>query len=330
MDVPGLVDLQVNGHGGVDFSSDGFQQSDLEDACRRLFALGTTAFLPTIITSADEVYRRNLPMLAQAIEKDEFRGRLLGIHVEGPFISPEDGARGAHTAKWVRPPDTDYLDQMIEWARGTIKFITVAAELDGAGELVRHAVKKGITVALGHQMAGCAVVNELVDAGATAMTHLGNGAPHILGRHDNTVWAGLANDGLTATMITDGHHLPPHLIKTFIRAKGVSRSVVVSDAAPLAGLPPGSYRTLGNDVILEENGRLHNSKTGYLVGSSSTMIQCMNHLASLNLLTPDELFEVGFYNPLKLIGIDPKSVPPNKNLTFNVEKNIFAVSETGI
>ncbi|MCD6288091.1 MAG: N-acetylglucosamine-6-phosphate deacetylase [Candidatus Hydrogenedentes bacterium] len=327
MDIPGLVDLQVNGYGGVDFSGEGLRSDDFADACRRLLNSGTSAFLPTVITSADEVYRQNLPILADAIERPEFRGRLLGVHIEGPFISPCDGARGAHTAAWVRPPDTDYLDTLIEWSRGTIKLITIAAELDGAAELARHAVSRGITVSLGHQMAGYEAVDELARAGATALTHLGNGAPATTPRHDNPIWAGLANDGLTAMLITDGHHLPAHLIKTFARVKGASRLIVTSDAAPLAGLPPGRYRTLGNDVVLDETGKLYNPHTGFLVGSSSTMIQCMNYLASLDLLSPADLIEVGYFNPLRLIGVDPQSVRSVANLSFDANTRKFVIEE---
>jgi len=327
MNVPGLVDLQVNGHNGVDFSSASLDRPDFEQACRALIAAGTTAFLPTVITSPTEVYRQNLAIIAEVMDQTEFRGRILGIHIEGPFISPEPGARGAHNPDWVRAPDIDYCDMLIELARGKIKLMTIAAGMDGAADLARHASDRGIVVSLGHQLATADDLAGLVESGARALTHLGNGVPAVVPKFDNPIWAGLANDDLYAMLITDGHHLPPQIVTSFIRAKGVSRSIVVSDAAPIAGLPPGRYTTLGNDVVLEETGRLYNPHTGYLVGSSATMIECMNYLASLELLEFDELCMVGYRNPLDLIGIEPGSVQPGKDIVFDDRDNVFMIGE---
>jgi N-acetylglucosamine-6-phosphate deacetylase len=118
-------------------------------------------------------------------------------------------------------------------------------------------------------------------------------------------------------LIGDGHHIPDGVIKTMIRAKGISNTIIVSDAAPIAGLPPGRYTTLGNEVILEENGLLHNPQKGFLVGSSATMLVCMNHLASLKLFSLDELLALGFYNPLHLIGVPSSSIPTGKQLQYD-------------
>lgn len=308
MEIPGFVDLQVNGYKGIDFSSSDLTKERFIFACQELIKQGTVAFLPTVITSSIQVYKNNLRLIAEAINHNDLKNHLLGIHVEGPFISPEEGARGAHDLKWVKKPDLKLLDKLYNWAEGKIKLLTIAAELDGAESLCHHARKLGITVSLGHQMAAETDVNKLADAGARSLTHLGNGLPRLLPRHDNPIWAGLANDNLTAMIITDGHHLPPSIIKTVIRIKGITKTVVVSDASPIAGLPPGRYTTLGNEVQLEESGLLHNPATGYLVGSSSTMIDCMNYLSSLCILNISELFELGFYNPLRLLDIKPSQI----------------------
>jgi N-acetylglucosamine-6-phosphate deacetylase len=148
----------------------------------------------------------------------------------------------------------------------------------------------------------------LVCAGARALTHLGNGVPAILPRHPNPIWAGLANDDLWATVISDGHHLTASVLKVILRAKGVSRVAVVSDQSSVAGLPPGRYHVMGTGVVLEPSGLLHIPEKGCLAGSASTMLQCMNHLASLGLLGLEELQAVGFYNPLRLIGMAPDAV----------------------
>lgn len=325
MKVPGLVDLQVNGYKGVDFSSAVLTEDDFVSACRGILEAGTTAFLPTIITSTAEVYQHNLAIMGEAMQRGEFVGRVLGIHVEGPFISPQDGARGAHNSEWVTKSDVGYLKSMVEWSGRTMKLITIAADVEEADQLARWCVANDIVVLLGHQMADESDLERLRQAGAAALTHLGNGVPANLPRHKNPIWAGLANDGLSATLITDGHHLPPDVIKTFLRAKGVARCIVVSDCTALTGMPPGRHNVLGNDVVLQEDGKVYNPATGYLAGSSATMLDCMNHLASLWLLTAEELVAVGFYNPLKLLGVKPEDISPGEDLTFDEQRNVITL-----
>lgn len=326
IEIPGFVDLQVNGYKGISFSDIDLTTERFIFACKELIAAGTVAFLPTIITTSPEVYRQNLQLMAEAIKCEELKGHILGIHVEGPFISEKNGARGAHNIQWVRNPSIMLLDQINTWADDNIKMLTISAELEGAEELCRKAVDMGITVSLGHQLATEEDIERLVKSGACSLTHLGNGIPNLLHRHRNPLWAGLANDELIAMIITDGHHIPPSIIKTVIRTKGVARIVVVSDAAPIAGLPPGRYNTLGNDVILDENGFLYNPEKGHLVGSSATMADCMNFLASLNLVNAEELTAVGFYNPLKLIGIDPNSIKGQRFLSYDEINHKFVIN----
>lgn len=325
--IPGLVDLQVNGYKGVDFSDVHLTPDDFERACRGVFNAGTTAFLATVVTSPIEVYKHNLPIITAALQRDEFKGRLLGIHIEGPFISPKDGARGAHDSRWIVRPDVRFLEQIIDWADDTVKLITIAAELDGAEDLARYAADRSVAVSLGHQMAGEEDLRRLVRAGAVSLTHLGNGVPLLLNRHENPVWAGLANDDLVAMVIADGHHLPASLLKTIIRTKGADRCVLVSDATFPAGFKAGRYHVLGHDVVLEDSGRLYDPETGYLAGSSAMMLECMNHLASLDLVDTDELVAMGFYNPLKLIGLNPNRVRRGRNLYFHEENKVFYLGE---
>lgn len=308
MKIPGLIDLQVNGYKGVDFSGASLTENDAVHACDEILQTGTTAFLATLITSSPEVYERNLPLIAKVMARKEFRGRLLGIHLEGPFLSPEEGARGAHNPRWMRAPDTDYLDRLVNWAKGNVKLLTLAADLDGAEDLARHATRAGIAVSLGHQMADERDLSKLAEAGATALTHLGNGMPAMVPRHDNAIWAGLANDDLYATIIADGHHLPASLLKTIIRAKGAARCILISDVSSLAGLAPGRYECMGTEVVLDATGRLYDPATGYMAGSSATLLTCVNHLASLDLVSSEELAAMVFDNPLKLIGVHPDRI----------------------
>jgi N-acetylglucosamine-6-phosphate deacetylase len=322
--IPGLIDLQVNGYQGVDFSGESLTEEDFARACRQLLAAGTTAFLPTLITSSPELYERNLPLIAGVLGREEFHRRVLGVHLEGPFISTEDGARGAHNLQWVRRPDVAYLEKLLDLAAGTVRLITIAADQAGADELSRCATRRRVAVALGHQLANEQDLERLVKVGAKALTHLGNGVPALLPRHQNPVWAGLANDDLTATIIADGHHLPPSLLKTILRAKGTGRCIVISDASPLAGLPPGEYWSMGAQVRLREDGKLFNPATGYMMGSSATILDCANHLARLGLAGFNELSQMFFYNPLRLIGISPKEVRVQQKVFFNAgEHRVF-------
>jgi len=325
--IQGLVDLQVNGYKGVHFSDINLTRDDFIKTCRGVFEAGTSAFLPTMITSSKDVYEHNLPIMAEVMREDEFRGRLLGFHIEGPFISEQDGARGAHDTQWISKPDVDYLRRLIEWAEDRVKLLTIAADPDGAEKLARYAVSQGITVSLGHQIASETDLARLAQAGAVSLTHLGNGVPALLPRHENPIWAGLGNDDLVAMIISDGHHLPVSVLKTIIRTKGPERCVVVSDASSPAGLPPGKYEALGHQVVLQENGVLRDLTTGYLGGSSASMFQCMNHLASLDLIGTDELLAVGFDNPLALIGLGPEDVTRGRDILFDKENKIFYLEE---
>ena len=273
------------------------------------------------------MYERNLPLMARVMGREEFAGRVLGIHVEGPFISAAEGARGAHDLRHICPPDVEFLKRILEWGGGCVRMLTVAAELEGVESLIEYAVGAGVTVSLGHQMAGPEALGRAAAAGAKALTHLGNGVPAVVGRHENPIWAGLAHDGLSAMLITDGHHLPGTLIQTFVRAKGVERVNVTSDASPIAGLLPGRYDTLNNPVVLDETGRLYNPQTGYLVGSSAGMIDCMNYLAGLGLLSVEEMEQVGFYNPLRLIGMEAEAVRPMREVFYDEARGRFEFGE---
>ena len=176
-DFPGFVDVQVNGYRGVDFSSPDLTAEECAQGCRWYLAeSGCVGFLPTVITSEEAVYRKVLPIFAALARSPEFSGRILGVHLEGPFISSHPGACGAHKVACIRAPDLAFMDTLITLCEGTLKIITLAAELPGSVDLVRSCVDRGICVALGHQMAEEADIQKCSDAGATLATHLGTGA----------------------------------------------------------------------------------------------------------------------------------------------------------
>ena len=299
----GFVDVQINGNFGVDFSDPELTEDMFMTAAEHIFASGTEIFLPTIVTSPKEVYLRNLAVIRKACESRGLLKQVPGVHLEGPFISNQPGAVGAHKPECVIAPDCAFFDEIMDRSGNYVKILTVAAENPGVDVLIRHATERGVTVSCGHQMAGNDDLVAAAKAGAKLLTHLGNGCPNLINRHHNMIWAGMACDDLTAMIITDGHHLPPELIKCIIRVKGAQRVIVTSDAAPIAGFPPGRYNNWGNDAVLEPNGLYHNPEKGCLVGSSASMRDCVKHLRSLDLLSEAEIEMVSRTNPLKMIGM---------------------------
>jgi len=329
MRVPGFVDLQVNGCCGVDFSSPLMSEKDFLFATERIISDGTALFLPTLVTSPLAVYRRNLALISRCFKKAGLEKRIPGFHLEGPFLSPVEGARGVHKPEWIRSPDIELMKRIYEFADGKVRLLTVAADQEGVEQLISWAVDHGITVSLGHHMAEESHLSRAVNAGARALTHLGNGVPLLLPRHKNPIWAGLSCEALSAMIITDGHHIPNSLIKTFLSVKGEEHIIVTSDASPLACLKPGTYTSMGQQVIMEESGRIIDRKKGCLAASSLLIRSCMNHLWTQKILEYDGLLQVGFSNPLSLIGIDPVLVPDEPLVEVNAqERQFFARKNT--
>ncbi|UCF37695.1 MAG: N-acetylglucosamine-6-phosphate deacetylase [Acidobacteriota bacterium] len=299
----GFIDLQVNGYMGVDFSAPGLTLDEVRLVVTELRERKTLAFCPTVITSSWEVYESNLPVLAEAMWEPDLRPHLLGIHLEGPFISPKDGARGAHPLDCTAPPSIESYERLRELADDSVSLLTLAPELEGAAELIRHVSHSGVRVSLGHHLADADRIRRACREGATASTHLGNGIPNLIPRHPNPIWDQLDCEQLKIMMITDGHHLPDCFIRVVTRLTSPDRRIVVSDSAPIGGYPPGKYETLGQEVVLETSGKLWNPVGDHLVGSSACMAECMNYLASLGLLNEDELWAVGYSNPLDYLGL---------------------------
>ncbi len=304
----GFIDLQVNGYKGVDFSSEALTLDAVRSVTQMLADKGTLAYCPTLVTSPLSVYEHSLGTLAEAMQAPGIAPHLLGIHVEGPFISDKPGSVGAHRPDCVVPPSTGLFDRMQDWAGGRIRVITLAPEVPGAIELIEHCVERGVVVLLGHHYADDDSLAAAVSAGAKCSTHLGNGIPLQIPRHNNPLWWQLACDDLSATFITDSHHLPPTFVKTAFRAKTVERFIVISDAMAYAGMPPGAYESFGTQIVIEPSGRVFVPSTGGLGGSYSTMIECMDWLASLGILSEAELWQVSRDNPLRLLGLSETDV----------------------
>jgi N-acetylglucosamine-6-phosphate deacetylase len=254
---PGLVDLQINGYRGHEFGSPQTTVEAVVQIVEQLPAFGVTRFLPTVTTASRETLLHALSVLARAVATvPRVASSVAGVHLEGPYISAADGPRGAHPARHCRPPDWSEFAELQSAAGGLIRLVTLSAEFAEAPQFISRLRDAGITVALGHMNANAAQIRAAVDAGATLSTHLGNGADPILPRHPNYIWDQLAEDRLTATLIADGHHLPPAVVKSFVRAKTPERIVLVSDLSGMAGLPAGEYSTDFCRIEILADGRI--------------------------------------------------------------------------
>ncbi len=278
---PGWIDLQVNGCFGYDFNKTGVQSSDISNAVTKLHSCGVTKFLPTIITNSPERMAAGMAAVHQAcLENPVTAASIPGIHMEGPWISDQDGPRGAHELAFVRDGSLSEFAALQQAAGGKICKVTLAPERNGAIDLIPQLTGQGVRVAIGHSNASRSDILAAADAGASISTHLGNGSHPILPRHQNYIWEQLAEDRLYAGLIADGHHLPPAVLTAMLRCKG-KKAFVVSDCVSLAGLAPGEYSDeIGSSVILAENGRLYMKSTpGILAGSSATLLQNLEFLA---------------------------------------------------
>jgi N-acetylglucosamine-6-phosphate deacetylase len=266
---PGLIDNQINGFANVDFSGDDLTAEGVLSATEAILREGVTTFMPTLITNSHANLVRNFRILDEACKKYKIVASCIpGFHLEGPYISPEDGFRGCHPAGHVRKPIWDEFSEYRAASGGKIIQVTVAPEIEGAQDFIKRCASEGIVVALGHTNANSEQINKAVENGARLSTHLGNGCANLIHRHNNPLWPQLDNDRLTATIIADGNHLLPEEIRVFIRAKGLNRIILTSDVIYLAGMAPGIYTFSGMRVILKEDGMLLNAEQNVLAGAS--------------------------------------------------------------
>ncbi len=270
---PGFLDLQINGYRGQELADPALRVEQVEKICLDLDADGITQFCPTVTTQSFEVLSHALRTIREAIEsRPAVAARVAGIHLEGPYISTEDGPRGAHPRPHCRPPDWDEFQRLQEAASGWIRILTLSPEYDNAPEFIAKAATSGVVVAIGHTAATPEQITAAVDAGARMSTHLGNGAHGQLRRHPNYIWTQLADDRLTASLIADGHHLPPEVVKVFLRAKTPARCVLVSDITGMAGMPPGRYETsLGAVEVLDDGHMVVAGQRQFLAGAALPM-----------------------------------------------------------
>ena len=299
------IDLQINGYGGIDFNAPGLTVDQVVAVTERLEQDGTAGYLPTFVTGDPDMVLSNMRVIAQARRKNALcEKNVIGIHLEGPFISDKPGAVGTHPVEWVKPPSFEAFNKYQDACGGIVRLVTVAAEVPGMPDFVKAVSDSGVTVSLGHQMAATPEeVEPCMAAGAKAYTHLGNGIPNQIPRHNNVLFTALADDRATVMFIPDGHHLPDTVLKVFTRAVPMNRLVAVSDAQYPAGMPPGDYDVCGAKARLEPSGLLWNPARNCLVGATTPMGAMMELLQKRIGFTLEECFMIGRDNPLALIGL---------------------------
>lgn len=321
---PTLFDIQVNGAFGIDLQDDALCPEHVYPLSKRLASCGISAWIPTLITASQESLLRKCRVFAELLQDPNFAASVPGIHLEGPYISPHDGPRGAHAREFVRKPSIREFEKLFKAAEGRICYVTLAPESEGAIRFIRAVKSLGVSVALGHHAAMPEQITRAVDAGANLCTHLGNGLASQIHRHHNPLWAQLADDRLTASVIADLEHLPPPVLKCFVRMKGVSRIILTSDVVHLAGLPSGEYTLMGVPVRLRRSGRICLAGTDLLAGSSLMLLQGVVNAASTTDLTLDQAFQCAGTIPARFFGLRktfqlPKPGSPADFIVFRLK-----------
>lgn len=328
---PGLIDVQINGYVGVDFSGPDLTVEGVKKATKALWKAGVTSYFPTVITSDIERIKTNFAILAKAKENPEIGPSIPGFHLEGPYISPLPGFRGAHLEKYIKAPDWEEFQEIQKAAKGGIKIITLAPELEGALPFIRKLVASGVTVSLGHHNGSAHDVVLAVEAGATMSTHLGNGCANEINRHHNPLWPQLSNDALTISIIADGFHLTREEVRTFYKSKGVDKTILVSDALDLAGLPPGEY-TRGERTLLLTPNVVKLPKENVLAGAASPISKCVGKVMEYTECSLKDAIQMASTNPAEMFSLNALGeIEKGKRadlILFTMENNEMVIEQT--
>jgi N-acetylglucosamine-6-phosphate deacetylase len=268
-------------------------------ACRRLRADGVSQILATIITDEIDAMSRRLMKLSKLRSASQLATEVIvGFHVEGPFISAEPGYVGAHPARATRPASRDATARLLDSADGLVRLVTLAPEQDADGGVTRWLVEQGVCVSAGHCDPTFDELERAIDAGLSMFTHLGNGCPLLLNRHDNVVQRVLSlAERLWVCFIADGVHVPFVALRNYLKLVGPHRAIIVTDAIAAAGMEPGVYTLAGQEVVVDERLATWAADKSHLVGSACTMVQAVSNLRDELLLSPHAIQQLTIANP---------------------------------
>ncbi len=280
----GHVDLQVNGYAGLDFNSDSFSDEQIRQVCERLRKDGVEKILATVITASLPQMLARIHRLAKLIDGGlSIAETIAGIHIEGPFISPVAGYVGAHPCHCISPPHVDVAKELIDAGLGHVKLLTLAPEQDSDCRLINWLAAQGIIVAAGHSNASLDCLKRAIDGGLRLFTHLGNGCPANLPRHDNIIQRVLSiSDRLSISFIADGHHVPAFALKNYLTLIPPENVIIVTDAISAAGLGPGKYQLGDQTVEVDAAGAAWSADRTHFAGSAATMPNMIEILKSID------------------------------------------------
>jgi N-acetylglucosamine-6-phosphate deacetylase len=302
---PGLFDLQINGYGGVWFCDREITSEKVVRAIEPYPAHGITRLCPTLITSSFEALSTGFAAIRTACEQHAWVDHVVaGCHLEGPYLSAEDGPRGAHPKEHVRPADWDEFTEFQKTSGNRIRLVTIAPEVPHAIEFIRRAVESGVRIAIGHTAANGDEIRAAVGAGATLSTHLGNGSHPMIRRHPNYIWEQLGEPRLSASIIADGQHLPDSVIRSIVFAKTVRQTILTCDASGWAGCAPGVYENdLGKVEVLADGRIVVAGQREILAGSGSATETCVARAAACGAATLPEAIDMASRNPARYFGL---------------------------
>ena len=297
------LDMQLNGYKGVDFNADDLSRDALRAACEAVRRDGGGRMLATIITDRLDRMTARIRRLADFHAADPAIADVMaGIHVEGPFIDPRPGFVGAHPPEHVLPASPAAADELVAAGRGLVRLLTLAPEHDAGLATPRWLADRGILVSAGHCDPSTDVLDRAIEAGLAAFTHLGNGCPLALHRHDNIMQRVLAADRLAWVMlIPDAVHLPPTLVRTIIRAVGIERVIAVTDATAAGGMGAGRFSLAGREVVVDAEGAAWAADRSHLVGSTASMGRIRAVLRGEVGLSDDEVRALTQINPARAL-----------------------------
>lgn len=300
-----FFDLQVNGYAGFDFNSETLDEGTapaFEAMCQRLEQQGVT-ILATVITDTVAVIEQRLQRLAKLYRASAVAQRVIrGIHLEGPFLNPNPGFRGAHPVDSITTTNTITMQRFLDAADGLLRLVTLAPEQDPGMKVTRMLVARHIAVAAGHTDASLDQLKAAIDAGLSLFTHLGNGCPGTLPRHDNIIQRALSlHRELWLCFIADGHHIPFFALKNYLELVGLERTIVVTDCMVAADLGPGRFQFGRWDLTIGEDLVARSPDNSHLVGAVITMPQTLTNLTNQLELTLPQAERLLSTNPLRAL-----------------------------
>ena len=335
---PGLFDNQINGYKGISFTDLGGELTyeRILMVTKSLWGKGITTYLPTLTSNEKRILLKNFALLAEVKESPALHGSIPGFHLEGPYISPVVGYRGAHALKYIRKPDWNEFMEFYEASKKGILEITLAPEVEGAMDFISKCREKNIVVGLGHHNGSMQQITEAADRGAQICTHLGNGCANNIDRHQNPLWPQLSDDRLMVSIIGDGFHLQKEEIRVFYKVKGPDKMILTSDVSPLGGLAPGKYlNVVGDTLELTPEGAVMYPAQHVLSGSASALPKGIGNILKVTGCTLGDVIKMASTNPARLYGLtDRGEIKPGlradlilftmDNFKMDIKKTIVA------